>query len=450
VKKDIIIIGGGPAGIICALTAKSVYPHKSVCLVKATGDGVIPCAIPYMIHSMADPEENRMGNMPLEKAGVEVMVDRVVVFDPAAQKVTLKCGKVLSYERLVLATGDKPVIPSIPGIEKGGVFTIKKSLSAMSDLCKEARKADNVVIMGGGFIGAEFADELAGNFNDARVRIVEMQPMIMSGAFDAEFCDRIAGELSRAGVVILNEKKVASIDGGDHVESVTLDDGKRIQADFVLIGIGGKPDTGLAEEAGLRTTDLGAIWVDSYMRTTAEKVFAVGDCALKRDFFTRREVPIRLASNATAEARIAGTNLYGIRVLRQIQGTIAAFSTKIGGIAFGSAGWTERVCAQEKFLTISATACAPDRHPESLKGASELKVKLIFADRTGILLGGQISGGASVGELINTIAVAVQKKMTARELDMMQVATHPLLTSAPTVHPLVNAAHLALGKLRSR
>ena len=98
---------------------------------------------------------------------------------------------------------------------------------------------------------------------------------------------------------------------------------------------------------------------------------------------------------------------------------------------------------------LSATAEAPDRHPGTLPDAHKLKVKLVFADRSGIILGGQISGGPSAGELINTVALAIQKKVTVRELDMMQIATHPMLTSAPTVHPLINAAHQALAKMRA-
>jgi NADH oxidase (H2O2-forming) len=97
-----------------------------------------------------------------------------------------------------------------------------------------------------------------------------------------------------------------------------------------------------------------------------------------------------------------------------------------------------------------ATAEAPDRHPGSLPGAQALKVKLLFADRSGLILGGQMSGGLSVGELINTVALAIQKGVSVRELDMMQIATHPMLTSAPTVHPLINADHMALGKLRRK
>ena len=448
-KKDIIIVGGGPAGVITALTAKSVYPEKSVCLVKAIGDGVIQCAIPYMIHSMSDPEQNKMGDMPLEKAGVEIIVKKAVSLDTKISSITLASGQIITYERLVLATGTKPALPPIPGIDKSGVFTIEKRLSAMTALRNEARKAKNVVILGGGFIGVEFADELAKG-SDSKIHIVEMMPKLMETAFDDEFCDQITSELLKAGVILHTGKRASSIDGDAHVESVTLEDKEQIPADLVLVGIGGKPDTSLAENAGLRITDGGSIWVDSYMRTSVNNVFAVGDCALKRDFFTRHEAPIWLASTATAEARIAGTNIYGIRALRQIQGTIAAFSTRIGNISFASAGFTARVCENEGFRWISATATAPDRHPGTLSGSSELKVKLIFADRGGIILGAQISGGPSVGELINTAALAIQKKVTVRELDMMQIATHPLLTSAPTVHPFINAAHQALAKLRAR
>jgi NADPH-dependent 2,4-dienoyl-CoA reductase/sulfur reductase-like enzyme len=255
--------------------------------------------------------------------------------------------------------------------------------------------------------------------------------------------------LDKQGINLRTGSRVVSIDGNGSVESVSLENGEKIPADMVLVSVGAKPSSKLAENAGLRIIENGSIWVDNYMRTDAEDVFAVGDCALKRDFFTRKAASVWLASTATAEARNAGTNIYGIRVLHQIQGTIAAFSTQIGGKSFASTGMTCRTCEKEGFRYVTATAAAPDRHPGMLPGACELKVKLIFAYRSGIILGGQVSGGPSVGELINLIALAIQTKVTVRELDMMQIATHPLLTSAPTVHPLINAAHQALAKLRS-
>jgi NADPH-dependent 2,4-dienoyl-CoA reductase/sulfur reductase-like enzyme len=448
VNVNVIVIGGGPAGIITSLTAKSVYPEKSVCIIKEIGDGVTPCAIPYMMHTLKDPNQNAMGNMPLERAGIDIIVGKVVSFNPYAHSVTLEPGKVLYYERLVLATGTEPILPPIPGIQKEGVFTIRKSLSAMAELRQKVLKAKEAAIIGGGFIGAEFADELShGSKTD--VHLIEIMPKILVSAFDDEFCDEVAEVLSSEGIHIHCGHRVASIDGSGRVESVTLDNGGKVRADMVLVSIGAKPASSLAQKAGLRIVENGSIWVDEYMRTDAEDVFAVGDCAVKRDFFTRKDAPVWLASTATAEARNAGTNIYGIRVLHQIQGTITAFSTKIGGVSFASAGMTCRTCQKEGFRYVTATAVAPDRHPGMLPGASELKVKLVFADRSGIILGGQVSGGPSVGELINMIALAIQKKVTVRELDMLQIATHPLLTSSPTVHPMIMAAHKALAKLRT-
>ncbi|MEN8692612.1 MAG: FAD-dependent oxidoreductase [Desulfobacterales bacterium] len=444
---NVIVIGGGPAGMITALTAKSVYPEKSVCLIKDIGDGVIPCAIPYMMHTLKDPIQNAMGNMPLEKAGIDIIVGKVVSFDPEAHSVTLDTGQALNYERLVLATGTEAVLPPIPGVDKEGVFTVRKSMSAMTGLREKVHKAKGVAIIGGGFIGAEFADELS-HESKTSVHLIEIMPKILVTAFDDEFCDEVAKVLGSKGIHTHCGNRVVSIDGNSQIESVTLENRRKIRADMVLVSIGAKPASDLAQKAGLRIVENGSIWVDEYMRTDAEDVFAVGDCAVKRDFFTRKAAPVWLASTATAEARNAGTNIYGIRVLHQIQGTISAFSTKIGGVSFASAGMTCRACQKEGFRYVTATAVAPDRHPGMLPGASELKVKLVFADRSGIILGGQVAGGPSAGELINMIALAIQKKVTVRELDMLQIATHPLLTAAPTVHPLINAAHQALAKLR--
>ncbi len=447
-ESNVIIIGGGPAGIITALTAKSVYPEKSVCVIKEIGDSVIPCAIPYMMNTMPDPKNNAMGDMPLNNAGIQVIVGKAVSLDKKAHTVTLESGESLSYERLVLATGTEAVMPHIEGVDKKGVFSIRKSMSAMTALREEVGKAKNIVITGGGFIGAEFADELS-RMPGKEIHVIEMMPKLLYTAFDDEFCDEVYQILDSAGIRLHMNSRVASIDCQEKAESVTLEGGGSIPADMVLVSIGAIPSIDLAKKAGLRITDRGSIWVDDYMRTDAEEIFAVGDCALKRDFFTRKEVPVWLASTATAEARNAGTNLYGIRVLHQIQGTISAFSTKIGDVSFASTGMTCRMCLKEGFRIISATGEAPDRHPGTLPNAHKLKVKLVFADRSGIILGGQISGGPSAGELINMVALAIQKKVTVRELDMMQIATHPMLTPAPTVHPLVNSAHQALAKMRA-
>ena len=281
------------------------------------------------------------------------------------------------------------------------------------------------------------------------VHLVEILPKILTPAFDDEFCDAARWNTPKsAGVRIHTGCRVTSINGDNRVASITVDGGRDIPAEAVLVCVGSKSSSALAKASGLALAEDGSIWVDEYMRTSVDGIFAVGDCAVKRDFFTRKAVPVWLASTATAEARNAGTNLYGVRVLHQIRGTISAFSTRLGDESFASAGMTCRACEREGFRHVHATAEAPDRHPGSLPGARPLKVKLIFADRSGILLGGQVTGGPSAGELINTIALAIQTSVSVRELDMMQIATHPLLTPSPMVHPLVAAAHLALAKLR--
>lgn len=445
---NVVIIGGGPAGVITGMTAKSVYPEKSVCLIKEIGDSVIPCAIPYMMNTMPDPKQNAMGDQPLNNAGVEIIVGKVVSIDRKAKTVTMESGQTISYERLVLATGTESVKPPIPGIEKEGVYTIRKSLSHMTSLRDKIEHSRKIVIIGGGFIGAEFADELS-KIDGMETHLVEILPKLLSTAFDDEFCDKVEEVLVEQGVNLHTDSRVMSINGNGHVDSVTLEDGRIIPADVVILSAGAKPSVDIARQAGLRITDKGSIWVDDYMQTDTEGVFAVGDCALKRDFFTRREVPVWLASTATSEARNAGVNLYGIRVLNQMPGTIAAFSTRLGGVSFASAGMICRTGKKENFHSISSSAAAYDRHPITLPDACECKVKLCFSPRSGIILGGQVYGCAAVGELINVIALAIQKGVTVRELDMIQIATHPLLTAAPTVHPLINASHQALAMMRA-
>ena len=176
------------------------------------------------------------------------------------------------------------------------------------------------------------------------------------------------------------------------------------------------------------------------MRTPDPDIFAVGDCAGKRDYYTRKDPPVMLASTATAEARIAGANLYKLKAVREHKGTIAIYSTYIDGLVLGSAGLTAKSAEKEGFEFVSALVEGTDKHQATLPNVNKIKVKLIFSRQSGVILGKQVSGGPSCGELINLIGVAIEKRMSYTELETLQMAAHPYLTSAPTVYPIVIAA----------
>ncbi|MEA3347116.1 MAG: hypothetical protein U9Q21_03385 [Candidatus Auribacterota bacterium] len=147
-----------------------------------------------------------------------------------------------------------------------------------------------------------------------------------------------------------------------------------------------------------------------------------------------------LASTATAEARIAGANLYRLKVVRENKGTIAIYLTYVDGLVLGSAGLTEESAKKEGFEIVVGCAEVTDKHPAAMPDTKKVKVKLIFSKQSGIIMGGQVVGGMSAGEIINIIGMAIQQRVSLSELETLQMATHSYLTSAPTMYPLVLAA----------
>ena len=222
-----------------------------------------------------------------------------------------------------------------------------------------------------------------------------------------------------------------------------LSDGEELKADMVIVGVGAKPNTKLAEKAGLEIGLTKGIRVDRHMRTlTDENVFACGDCAEKVSFFSGKLSRLMLASIATAEARIAGANLYG--TCYSNPGAIGVFSTIVGERAFGCAGLGEGAAKKEGFNIIIGESAGPDRHPGGMPGASNVKLKLIFCKEKGLLLGGTTSGGSSIGELMNVIGACIQHSVTVYDMSLFQMGTHPALTASPIAYHLVNAAELAI------
>lgn len=445
-RMNIVVVGGGPAGIISAITARKYYPDKQVLVIKNVERGVIPCGIPYMVSTLDDPTKNALSMAPLEKNGIQVAVDEVLKINRGEKSIQTKKGDVYRYEKLILATGSIPIVPPIPGIDKEGVYPVYKEMEYLKGLTEQVKKAKNVLVLGGGFIGVEFADELS-SIKGLNVYLVEMLPHLLSRSFDPEFSLLAEERLRSKGVRVLTGSQVMELTGDEKVEGARLSSGEVIKVDCVVLGIGANPNTKIALDAGL---DLGkgkGIWVDEYMRTVDPDIFAVGDCAGKRDFFTRKDAPVMLASTATAEARIAGANLYQLKVVRENKGTIAIFSTYVDGLVLGSAGLTETSAMKEGFEVVSGSSSSADKHPASMPNSCKMTVKLVFSKQSGVLMGGQVAGGISCGEIINIIGAAIQKRISLTELETLQIATHPCLTSAPTTYPLILAAQNAAAKI---
>ena len=243
---------------------------------------------------------------------------------------------------------------------------------------------------------------------------------------------------------------VTEIKGAKKVESVVLDNGEEIVADAVILSIGYKPNSQLAKDAGINVDEYGFIVVDEYMRTDTPDIFAIGDCAQKRDFITRRQVPTMLASTACAEARIAGMNLYKLSVVKTFSGTIAIYATAIGDVGFGTAGLTEAAAKHENIDVVTGMFEGIDSHPGTLPGTHKQTVKLIAGRWSGVIIGGEVIGGCSAGELVNVIGMIIQNRMTVNSLLISQIGTHPLLTASPAAYPLIKAAEIIDKKMRAR
>jgi NADPH-dependent 2,4-dienoyl-CoA reductase/sulfur reductase-like enzyme len=385
----------------------------------------------------------------LEKAGVISLVDEVTTINKENKTVSLASGETIQYTKLVIATGSTPVKPKwLIGGEKENVFVIPKDKVYLDEMILKLKNLKKVVVIGAGFIGVEFSDELIKNGHE--VTLVEKLPDILSLAFDTELSKKIAELLLIRGVKIITGNGIKEILGKTMVEAVKLENGDLVESDAVILTVGYKPNTILARESDIYVDESGFIAVDEYMRTHEKDIFAIGDCAQKRDFVTRSRVSTMLASTACAEARIAGMNLFNLNVVKTFSGTIAIYATAIGNTGFGTAGITEARAIEEGIDSITGTFEGMDRHPGNLPDSHKQLVKLIAARQSGVIIGGEVIGGLSAGELTNVIGLAIQNRMSVNSLLTSQIGTHPCLTASPAGYPLIKAAEIIHGKMRDR
>ncbi len=438
-QPDVLVIGGSAAGIVAATTAKSFHPEKNVMLIRKDQNAMVPCGIPYIFGTLESSQKNVIPDSILTDAGIELKIDEVISIDQKQKVCRTADNTEFSFDKLILATGSMPVKPGwLEGADLENVFTIPKSKSYVDNVKACLEKHKKVAVIGGGFIGVELADELAKCGKE--VTIIEMMPHILSAAFDEEFALKAQKQVECRGIRVKTGSGIKKINGPEKVSGVELNNGETLDADAVILSMGYRPNSKLAEDSGLPINEFGFIRVNEYMRTENPDIFAVGDCAEKYSFITRTLKPTMLASTSCAEARIAGMNLYKLSTVRAFGGTISIYSTSIGDTAFGAAGVTENLANERRFEIITGTFEGVDRHPATLPDTHKQAVKLIAARDSGVVLGGEVIGGKSTGELTNLIGFIIQTQMTVDAVLTSQIGTHPLLTGPPTAYPLIKAA----------
>jgi len=440
-KADVVVVGGSAAGIPAAVTSRRHYPENTVMLIRQEPQVLIPCGIPYIFGVVGSCEANLVPDAVLQKNGIDLLIDKVVGINRKNRVVTTAGGDEVGYDKLVLAIGSVPIVPPIPGADKENIFAVRKDIPYINDMIEALDNASDLVIIGCGFIGVELAEECKRG-RDINVTIVEMLRHCLQLTYDTEFSIKAEEVLRAQGMQILGSEKVVAFEGNKKIEGVTLSSGQTLKADMAIMGIGASANSALAKEAGLEIGPSGGIQVNRYMQTSDENIFACGDCAEKVSFFDGKLSNLKLASIATMEARIAGANLFAPR--RTNMGVIGVYSTILGDTAFAAAGLTEKAARETGYRILIGEAEAPNRHPGCMPGAASLKVKLIFEAGTRVILGGQVAGAKSAGELINAISACIHQRMTADDIATFQTGTHPGLTASPITYQLVNAAEIAI------
>lgn len=448
---DVLVIGGGPAGGVCAVTAKMNYPQKDILVVREREIQMVPCAIPYVFGpTLGCSDKNVASCAKAEEMGIATIVATVKDVDIDA-KTAYTDRHEIHFDKLVFATGSVPFVHSSlqHACDLKGVFTIPKNKVFIDEAKAYLDGVNSLIIVGTGFIGIELAMEFKENGKD--VTVIGSNRHILQDAFDIDIAIQAEDILISHGIKCIGEDRVCEIidqNGDKVVNGVELESGKVIETEAVILATGYKPNSELAQKAGLSLGHYGGIWVDEYMRTKYNSdVFAVGDCCFRRNFITRAASKVMLASTSAAEGRVAGSSLFSLKYLKGFGGTIAIFSTMIANTAFSSAGITEHEADRNDIDIVTGTFEGMNRHPASIPGAHKQFVKLIAMRHGGQVIGGQIVGGNETGEMINIIGLMIENQMTIYQVMSMQVATQPMLTAAPTNYPIVMAASMAAHKI---
>lgn len=396
---------------------------------------------------LVTPESIVVPDKMLEAAGLQVIVDEVTHVDAVKKRIQLSDGREVDYDKLFLGMGASSFIPPIEGRELDGVLSLRNAVDAEKISAFIAEKnPKNMLFVGAGFISLEVASLLAGDLNHSRtITVVELMNRPLPLMLDEDMAAPVAEYLQKKGLILLTGEKVKKILGNNGaVTGVELDSGKIIDADMVLINVGVRPNTELAEAIGLQMGTFG-IKVNSYQETSDPNILAGGDCVEKINFITGKPEGGRLRGPAVMQGRLAAKRLAGYDI--QFPGVLNAGGCQMFDLVVTATGLTEADAKHHGFETVCSVVASRSKHA-MISGMLPWTIKLVFDKKTQKLIGGQIvSHTIGPSREIDAISAFILGRKTIGDLTTFTAACNPDISSEPSAEPITIAAEQALQKL---
>ena len=454
----IVVVGGVAAGTKAASRAKRVAPDSEVVIYQSEPDiSISECGMPYFLSGIIEGRERLVARTPekFRENGIEVKVRHgVEKVDADAKKLVIRnlesdATFEDSYDRLIIATGAKAVVPPIPGSGLDGVFKLRflTDADAIERYIGE-KEPKNAVVVGGGYIGLEMAEALTER--GMGVSLIEAGKEI-APTHGPGVARIVNAHLEEKGVRIYEGNPVEGMEmaceGGDDGCVHVVEFGEaRIEASLVIVAIGVKPEVELAKEAGVELGETGAIKTDKFMRTNLADVWAAGDCAETTNYITGEAAWVPLGDTANQMGRVAGTNAAKGENGLAFPGVLGTGIFKAFDLGVGKTGLSEAEANEAGYETLCASVEARNR-AGYFPGSAEVFLKMISDKNSGRILGVE-AVGASVDKLVDVSATAIWGGLTVGEVVNLDLAYAPPF--GPTLSPVIQAATVLSGKsLRS-
>jgi NADPH-dependent 2,4-dienoyl-CoA reductase/sulfur reductase-like enzyme len=442
----LVVVGGDAAGMSAASQARRLAPDLEIVVLEA-GDHVsyAACGLPLLVSGEVTDPTRLLGLTPeiaREQRGLDVRTGtRVTGIDRAGCRVHLSGAGTLPFDRLVLATGARPLRPALPGVDLEGIHALRHldhGLALHRDLTRAPRR--RAVVAGAGYVGLDVAEAL--RRRGLAVTLIKRTAGPLLG-LEPELGALAEEALTRGGCLFLRDAPLYGLEGAGRVAAVHAG-GERLAADLVVLALGIEPATELAREAGLSLGPGGAVAVDAFLATSAAGILAAGDCATQRHRVTGQAVHLPQALGANRQGRIAGANaaldLLDRPGRRTDPGTLGTAMKRLFDVELAHTGLSlaaARAAGREAFATVITARTRPGYTP----GSGVIKVALITERGTGRLLGGQIAGASGSAKRIDVLATALSAGLDVAALADLDLGYTPVLS--PLWDPLLVAARLA-------